>query len=429
MAELFSLADVPTIPSSMDPIHTGHSASLASAAQGILAILRRTKSECYRNSSQDRRNSASQEESEGENEYTRARTNSPVRANSKRRRAAAPTPGEISRRTSSSSLPSEPDSSARHVSPRRVSEPSTPNTTASDQRSPSRGRTRKRNATPHIDHSGQSRSRQHDERSNISRRRQYTHSERPQEQAVYSPPSSEADESIVDVASYVTKGGFRLRAGRELGEFRFPKPRTQPEPAWSAGDGFSDDEARPQFTSPMTRKWKRKRSRSLSSFGQLSLEADDTAKSTPTGTASAQLHLRGSRGRVSRVAKDSWPTRESFMEPSISKQPRNIAPGDYSVTKSTPSSHQTCSSISRPETKQVVSRKRQASDFENFGKRRRKSRSRHSRGPSSSFTKNHRAIGSQRSDEEYEEGKSGPYEGVGDEHTVNDLEASDTNSE
>ncbi|KAI0813812.1 hypothetical protein GGR55DRAFT_676741 [Xylaria sp. FL0064] len=439
MAELLSLADIATIPSSMEPIHTGQSASLASAAQGILSILRRTKSANYRSSSQGWEKPVPQDETQDGNAYTRARTNSPVRANSKRRRSAAPNPGReikhrplggASRRTASPSLRSEPSSYERDVSPRRVSQPSSPYTALLNHRSPSRGRTWRREHTPYPDSLGRARGHQQNERSNVSTRRQYTQNDTAPEQAESPKSLFEADDLAVKVSSYVTKGNFRLRTDRQLGEFRFPKSRSQPEPIWSAGDGFSDDEARPQFTSPMARKNKRKRSRSLSAFGQLSLEAEDASKSsTSKGTASSQLRLKGSRGQVSGMAKDAWPTRESFMEPSISKQSRTTISQDSNVNGSTPPSYHPCSSTSMPEMKRAVPRKREASYFENFGKRRRKSHSRHSRGPSLSCMRNHQATGPQASEEENEEDRNGPYEGVGDGNMVNHVDSSDTDSE
>ncbi|KAI1277954.1 hypothetical protein F5Y07DRAFT_398100 [Xylaria sp. FL0933] len=435
MAELFSLTDVATIPSSMEPIHTGQSASLASAAQGILSILQRTKSANYRSSSHGCQKPVPRDETEDGNAYTRARTNSPVRANSKRRRSAAPKSGlesrqrSLGRRTVSPSLSPEMGSHDRDVSPGRMSQPSSPYIAPLNHRSPSRGRTWRREHTPYPDNLGRGGGLQQNERSNVSRRRQYTQNDTAPEQAESPESLFEAGDIAVKVSSYVTKGSFRLRTDRQLGEFRFPKSRSQPELIWSAGDGFSDDEARPQFTSPMTRKNKRKRSRSLSAFGQLSLEAEDTLKSTPKGTASSQLRLKGLRGQVSGMAKDAWPTRESFMEPSISKQSGTIISQDSNVNESTPPSHQPCSSTSMPEMKRAIPRKREASYFENFGKRRRKSRSRHSRGSSLSCMRNHQTTGPQASEEEYEEDRDGLYEEMGDGNMVNEVDSSDTDSE
>lgn len=90
MTELISLADLPALPSSMDPLYTGPSAPLALPAAGIRAILRRAKSMSYHGNPQDFRIGLIAGREDDHAEYTRGRTMSPVRANSKRRRSVAP---------------------------------------------------------------------------------------------------------------------------------------------------------------------------------------------------------------------------------------------------------------------------------------------------------------------------------------------------
>ncbi|KAI1420937.1 hypothetical protein F5Y12DRAFT_790776 [Xylaria sp. FL1777] len=445
MAELLSIADVSAIPPSMDPIYTGQSAPLALTAEGIRAILRRAKSAGYQSSSGASRGSVTPDEDDDKNEHARARTNSPTRANSKRRRSAAPiTYTEIRHRslsgasvgTPSPSLCSELGLYDRNNSSSGISHPSIQYGAASDERSPSRGRTWRREDTPHPGIIRRDRNRQDDERSNISRRRQYRHSEATPEQVGYSPPSSEADDLVLSASSYVTKGEFRLHNYQEPGEFRFPKSRSQPESIWKTGDGFSDDEARPQFVFPMTRKRKRRRSRSLSAFGQLSLYTEAALEHNPEEPTSTRSHLKESYrlwGRVGEMMKDLWPTRENFMEPSVAKKPRNIVTENYSTIESAPPFNPIFSSMSTPKVKQTVQRKRQASDFENFGKRGLRSQSRHRKRLSSSSTRVQQVNRFQIGDEKHEKEKNGVYERVRDENLqqsmVNNLEASEYDSE
>lgn len=144
------------------------------------------------------------------------------------------------------------------------------------------------------------------------------------------------------------------------------------------------------------------------------------------------------------MMKDLWPTRDDFMEDSVAKQPRKGVIENNSIAESTPPLSPRRPPMPRPRTKQAAPRKRQASDFENFGRRKRKCRSRHSKGSSSSFTGVPQANEFQVSDEEHEEERRGLYERGRDESmkqsaaneepnyvlaTANDLEASDNGSE
>ncbi|TGJ78829.1 hypothetical protein E0Z10_g9932 [Xylaria hypoxylon] len=230
-------------------------------------------------------------------------------------------------------------------------------------------------------------------------------------------------------------------------EFRFPKPASQPEPTWCPGDGFSDDEVKPDFAFLMTGKRKRKRSRSLSAFGQLSLETENTGNDSAAGATSGQLHLRGSHGYGGRArrteVKDLWPTRENFAEHSIAKKPRNAGVRNHGTIESTPPFNPRCPPMSKPQTKQAMPRKRQVSDFENFGKRKGKPRSCHREGPSLKSTPVSQGYVSEVSDEENNEDRGGLYEQAGHESeqqsvadeeledirmTVHELESNDNGS-
>ncbi|KAI3317420.1 hypothetical protein HD806DRAFT_541201 [Xylariaceae sp. AK1471] len=439
MAELMSLADVSAISSSMDPIYTGSAAPLALTAARIHAVLRRTKSMGYHNDLQHIRKLVTADEEEDEEDeggYLRGKANSPVRANSRRRRSAAPVHRlriggqsrseivrEIVRETNS--LPSRHGSIElgshyyRNVSSRSVSRPHTPSTATSSQRSPSRGRTRRR-VIPHSSDTRWGKKHQHAKRSNTSRQRQSIHSESisSSEQAE-DPSSSDADDVHDNVSSYVKKGAFRLQYPRGLAEFRFPKSKSQQEPTWHAGDGFSGDEARPDFIFLMTGKHKRKRSRSVSALGQLSVEAENTVKDNAAGSASSQPHLRLSRGSQANIrrreVRDLWPTRENFTDDSIAQKQRITVLGDHSIIKSTSPLTPTPVYMLTPEMRQALPRKRQTSDFENFGRRKRRSQSGYGEYPTLSSTKVPRQYEeSYVSSDDGEVGDS-PYESVGEE--------------
>lgn len=199
------------------------------------------------------------------------------------------------------------------------------------------------------------------------------------------PPNS--DGPVNSEPSYITKGVFRLYNYREPEGFRPLKSTSQPEPTWRAGDGFSDDEVAPESVFLMTGKHKRKRSRSLSAFGQLSLEARIVAENGKAGVASSQPHrLRDLRRNIRRkTVKDLWPTRDNFSEDLVLQNPETFAIESCSIIQSTPSPNPTLVPSTGPETKQSIYRKRQASDFENF-RRKRRSQSRRANDKSFSFT-------------------------------------------
>ncbi|KAI0970514.1 hypothetical protein F4678DRAFT_479928 [Xylaria arbuscula] len=412
MADLLPLGDDITISSSLDPIYTGESAPLGDTIGEISKILRRVKSVGHQSRSQDCRYPLAPDERGGQHEQARARTGSPVRANSKRRRAIRRVPLTLS----FSQFCSELDSHARDNLPHGLYYPPIQLAPIPGQRSLSRGRRWRRDDTPHPSSSARDKDRPR-ERSNASRGRRHTRSERTLGQEGYSLPSSEATDVVLDTSSYIVKGGFRLHNRQQAREFKFPQSKTQSEPAWYAGDGFSGDEASPQSAFSMAHKAKRRRSRSLSAFGQLSLETQSSVDRNLEGVASSQPYLRGShrlRGQASETMREVWPTRENFMDSSLDKKPRNVVNEDYSMAEvMSPLNPQTPPS-SRPEMRPGMSRKRRASDFENFGKRRRRSASRQSKESPMLYAGGSPVLGSlfgDEEDEEDEEERNEFYEG------------------
>ncbi|KAI0549213.1 hypothetical protein F4679DRAFT_584789 [Xylaria curta] len=166
----------------------------------------------------------------------------------------------------------------------------------------------------------------------------------------------------------------------------------------------------------MTGKHKRKRSRSLSAFGQLSIQAEDIA-GNDVAVASRQSCPRQSHkswGKVrSTTVKEAWPTRENFAESTIKKKPRNIATESHGYTSPLNSERATMSKST--EVKQIVPLKRMASGFENLGKGKRRLQSNQDKNKSITFARILPEYEDQTGDCEYEEEDDGQYERMEDE--------------
>ncbi|KAI1150657.1 hypothetical protein F4825DRAFT_452254 [Nemania diffusa] len=418
MAELMSLVDSTIIPSTIDPVYPGSSAPLALAAAGIQAILRRAKSMGHLGDAQHFPKVTIVDQEEDEGQHTRVIPNSPVRANSKCRRSVLPSPG-IRIRMGYSSKPgvradlTPPRSGSvelgsddrRDSSLRAISRPRTQSISASEQRNPSRGRTRRRDDAPYDTSPTKAKYPQHDRPSNISRRRQHTQVRMALSGQTECPSSTNPDDSVNDASLYVKRGVFRLSHYRGPETFRVPKSRSQTESTWHTGDGFSDDELETNIVLLMAGKQKRKRSGSLSAFGQLSVEAGDVVDNNAARALSSRKHqLHGLRGKMYRAgAKDVWPTRENFTENLKVQKPRDMAVEDHGITQSTPPFNPISRSLSSQKIKQTIPLKRRPSHFENFGRHKRRSHSHHTEDQSSSFTQVQQKRGFQVGAEEYYE--------------------------
>ncbi|KAI0520828.1 hypothetical protein F5B22DRAFT_653774 [Xylaria bambusicola] len=403
-----SLPDPYTLFSSVDRSSIRHSAPPALPGSGIREILRREKSGGYPHNFQDSQRSVTPDEygSGSEDEDARDRDighikteNKPsVRANSKRRRSAAPTPGpetrqrSLSRTAISTPLYLPEDSSDRDVSTCSESY-FTLSRTSSNLESPKRGRTTRRDPTPYPENVGRDRSRLHRVRSNISIQRRVSHDERDPEKKEYSPRPSGTGGSLVDTSLRIIKGAFQLHRCQRPDKFRFPKPSSQPETVWRPGDGFSEDEARPQFPVHVMKKLRRKRTRSLPALGQLPLISKSIDKDSTEKTTSSRPW------KSVKMTKESWPTRDNFMEIPVNRKAITDIIESSSMIEPTVLQSPRTRATSRPKMKQVVPLKRRASYFENFGRHKGKSQSRHRRKPSLSITKVPYDYGSQTSND------------------------------
>lgn len=110
--------------------------------------------------------------------------------------------------------------------------------------------------------------------------------------------------------------------------YRFPVKR-ETEPLWQSGDGFSDDEAVPDFLFYATGHKKRAKQTSLPGFGTLPLLPISDEDST--GARNSQKRQKVEQAgyvqlatKLREGAKDPWPTFENFVEsklPARTKQP------------------------------------------------------------------------------------------------------------
>ncbi|KAI1379541.1 hypothetical protein F4677DRAFT_336033 [Hypoxylon crocopeplum] len=351
------LDEVPTIPSSIDPISTTSTICRPLISGRVDTVL------------PDRTRSLN---ADGE---WRGRSASPSRANKKRGRSVASAPGgsvggRLLRRNSSTRT-TDSDNSHSHGG------------AAQKQRSLPRGRSARR-ATPYSDQPESRKSRKVDDTHEISSEPTAKRSrsikrllkvtkglERPLVAQLPLSGNVESDEQ----ATYERKGAFRLKSKESKDEFRFPTPKSQPEPLWHAGDGFSGDEAKPGFIFSMTGTHKPTKPQSLPGIGKLQLESAEASKDDPRGSgtsnpkpkSSFQYAIKRRRG----VAKDVWPTRKNFAEELQMRQRNPTAPDPEKVISSTVPLPSTPEPQAREALKYIQSsqRERKPLDFESFGQR------------------------------------------------------------
>ncbi|KAI0889230.1 uncharacterized protein GGS22DRAFT_184805 [Annulohypoxylon maeteangense] len=186
----------------------------------------------------------------------------------------------------------------------------------------------------------------------------------------------ENDDKDNEEETYERKGAFWLKRDRGPDEFRFPKSHGHPEPLWRAGDGFSVDEARPDFTFLMTGQHKQRKPRPTSSIGELQIEPrneneEDLRRSGVSRRKKQRLshsEVKYRRGAV----KDVWPTIENFSEElEVRKRNPDVPPNEKIIPSTiqpqptpVPRAKDTFEYKPPP-----MTRKRRASDFENFGRR------------------------------------------------------------
>ncbi|KAI0847496.1 hypothetical protein F5Y00DRAFT_271047 [Daldinia vernicosa] len=378
--EPIRLDELPTIPSSMDPILTSSMVYQPLVSPVATAALPERTRLLNINGEHP---SGPDEALNLHSDTARDIPASPIRANVKRRRSIVSAPGDIlgrrlSRRSSPTAL-SHTDDLYRSRDdevlrvPRKGTQPPK-QTNSADHRSRKRGTS--------YPHGAESRKRQKVDGDDTPFSKpiiKRTGSAKSQGVTIPQLPLTghmECNDNSEQV-TYERKGAFRIRTNKGNNKFRFPKPRGQPEPPWRAGDGFSGDEARPSFLFFMTSTHKQRSPELLPGMGKLQLESEVTNKghvrgsrlsgskfqhSTPT-----QRVIKNRRG----IAKDVWPTKENFVE---ELGPRHRRSTTLETQGAISSNMLTQPTFLTPQNQGIFSykpstlRKRKRSDFENFGR-------------------------------------------------------------
>ncbi|KAI1208385.1 uncharacterized protein F4807DRAFT_468643 [Annulohypoxylon truncatum] len=302
----------------------------------------------------------------------RGRSASPIRANVKRRRSVVSAPGDVQGR--------QPSSGAESKS--QFQETVTP-----QQKEPAHERSTNRR-TSHADEIERRKRRKADGKIKIPNKPAVDKSEsikkslkvtKGPKQLVVPPlllPEGVEDDKD-DEKTYERKGVFKLKRDKGPNKFRFPKPHSHPEPLWRAGDGFSVNEARPNFAFSMTGTHKQMKPKSTPGVGELQLETYDGNEEDPHRSGVDRLKnqrlLRYEMKHRRGVVKDVWPTIDNFSEELEVRKRNPTVPANEKIIPSTlrpqptpvPQARETLvyNSISIP-----MPRKRRSSDFENFGR-------------------------------------------------------------
>ncbi|KAI2783607.1 hypothetical protein F4815DRAFT_503495 [Daldinia loculata] len=375
------LDELPTIPSSMDPILTSSMVYQSLISVGETAALpERTRSLNIN----DNHPPGPDEVLGLDNDRTRVIPASPIRANVKRRRSVVSAPGDIlgrrlSRRNSPTALSHRDDlyhprnDEVLRVPHKGIQTPKRTNS-AND-------RSRKRGTSYPDGAESRKRQRVDDDDTPFTKPTIKRTGSTKKSQGVTIPQlpltgQVEYNENGGQV-TYERKGAFRLRTDKGNNKFRFLKPRARPEPPWRAGDGFSGDEARPNFLFFMTGTHKQRRPELLPGMGKLQLEnevanKDDVRGSRLSGSkvqhsTPTQREIKNRRG----IAKDVWPTKENFVEelgPRHRKSTTLENQGAISPSMLTKPTFLTPQNQDMFSYKTLTPRKRKHSDFENFGR-------------------------------------------------------------
>ncbi|KAI8958696.1 hypothetical protein F5Y11DRAFT_362413 [Daldinia sp. FL1419] len=373
--EAVRLDELPTIPSSMDPILTNPTASQPLTSARVAAVLpdraRSLTTEEYRPPRLD-------EAPDLDNYTVHVIPVSPTRANVKRRRSVASAPGDIlgrrlSRRNSTTLSdrdnfyrpPNDEALIARHGRSR-----------SSEQTSTLRRQDKNREMLGPIENEAQKRRKVEDEDTSSSKPaiKMASNTKKPRGPPMPQLPLFRQEEyNNNKQVKYERKGAFWLRKDREEDEFRVLKPRGQPESRWRAGDGFSEDEVRPNF-SPFTSIHNQRRPELLLGMGTLQLESGTASQDDVCGprasTSKTQLSQHGMRTQRS-TENEVWPTKDNFTEKLGPRRHGSEVPENGETISS--------SMLAQPDLtpqnkdpfflyKLPTSRKRKHSDFENFGR-------------------------------------------------------------
>ncbi|KAI1141936.1 hypothetical protein F5Y05DRAFT_422205 [Hypoxylon sp. FL0543] len=377
------LHELPMISSSVAPVSTNSTLPLSSIGTGATAVLpERTRSLHIDGKLISERVAAHNRIPDGR----RGRSATPIRAQAKRRRSVASAPGGDlgyqSSRINDSTRPAGGDSS--HPNNEILARPPSRRSEVTKEQELPRGRTIRR-ATSYPGGFESRKRRKLNGESRTSSKSVAEKTERTKnttkgsEKIVLAPLPLSGDSEQNDGESnlaYERKGAFRLKKrSKGADEFRFPKARSEPEPLWRAGDGFSSDEAKPDFMFLVTSTHKQRTSASLPGIGKLPLEVEDANKENLHGSGISKPKVqRPSKYKLKRLRgtiNDVWPNRENFSEELEVRKRNPTVPEDKEIIpstvlpKSTPEPRARETFSYNPH----LSRARKHSDFEHFGQR------------------------------------------------------------
>ncbi|KAK8868891.1 hypothetical protein PGQ11_007469 [Apiospora arundinis] len=148
------------------------------------------------------------------------------------------------------------------------------------------------------------------------------------------PIANTANQGVRRVDSVrVLKGGFVIKTP-STEQYKYPTPSSQPEPVWRAGDGFSEDEAAPDFLFYITGTRKRRRPLTLPGMGQLPTGMDETENPSirPSNKRSRGIGVYENIDLLRGGQKEPWPTKTDFEDctfPTRSKRGLRTHQDDY----------------------------------------------------------------------------------------------------
>ncbi|KAI1450536.1 hypothetical protein F5Y02DRAFT_413257 [Annulohypoxylon stygium] len=369
--------DLPSTPSSVDPVSTDSTTNQPLTNVGIEAILPE-----HVGSFDIGEMPTLERDEERNHEFStrRVRSTSPLRANVKRKRSVASAPGDVSgeqlSRRNSLAVPSDGNDVKAQSK----------ETIALGKEELTQGHPTKQSAS----HANDAKARKRKKRNGKTQPPDKTDIEK-FEVVKESPEVTESpglpiipplslyggvDDGVEDdEPKYERKGAFWLKKDKGPEEFRFPKPPSHPEPLWCPGDGFSVDEVRSNFAFRMTGSQKQRKPKSTPGVGELQLETHDGDEKDPRMLAGIrrkhQRLLQYELKHHRRIPKDVWPTVDNFSE-ELEVQKRNPAvPASEKIIPSTVPPQPT----PVPQLRETFSynlplmpRQRGNGDFENFGR-------------------------------------------------------------
>ncbi|ETS83181.1 hypothetical protein PFICI_05057 [Pestalotiopsis fici W106-1] len=134
------------------------------------------------------------------------------------------------------------------------------------------------------------------------------------------------------------KGGFLVSRNVQAENYLFPIRKGKPDPVWRAGDGFSDEEAAPDFLFYVTGQKKRMKPASTTDFGVLPLlpamdEHPGSIRHSRKRRKVGESSLIDRAALLRGVANEPWPTYKNFMESSLPARTQQSLIQDHAAVR------------------------------------------------------------------------------------------------